>query len=488
MDSIAKTVQGEVRGTLTDGIASFKGIPYAAPPFGPNRFRAPARPAAWDGIRDATAFGPTAPHGPYSAPLNALVPEPIIAGDDCLNLNVWSPDVGAASLPVMVWIHGGSFLNGSGAVPTYDGHNFARDGVVCVTINYRLGADGFLVLDGVPANRGLLDQVAALEWVQENISAFGGDPRNVAVFGESAGAIGVTALLSMPRAAGLFRRAVAQSGGGHHALAPETAHRVMNELARQFGVPPTRAAIASIPVGLLVDAQQQLALEIAADPDQTGWDEIALDQMAFKPVVDGTVLPQRPIDAIVAGAGSDVDLLVGTTHDEFGLFLVPDGLLDFVDENVLGASAGSVGLDDSGVTAYRGDARSPGGTMSAIMTDYHFRIPAIRLAEGHGGRSHLYEFAWRSPLFEGRLGACHALELPFVFDTLEVDDVGALYAGAPQSVATVMHKAWVDFATSGDPGWPAYDATTRATMTFDLDSRVVNDPRPKQRALWDGIR
>src|SRR5712691_11481983 len=165
MDVVVRTRGGAVRGRVTDGVAVFKGVSYAAPPFGANRFGPPAPHAPWDGIRDALAFGPTAPQHPYRQPFDQILPNPRIPGDDCLNLNVWTPDPGPARLPVMVWIHGGSFTNGSGAVPTYDGSRFARDGVVCVTVNYRLGVEGFARLAGAPDNRGLLDQVAALEWV-----------------------------------------------------------------------------------------------------------------------------------------------------------------------------------------------------------------------------------------------------------------------------------------------------------------------------------
>src|SRR5215218_6876030 len=215
-ETVVRTTQGAVRGRTADGVAAFKGIPYAAPPFGADRF-APPRPAApWDGVRDALAYGPTAPHPGYAPPYDLLLPDPIIPGEDCLNLNVWTPDPGAGGLPVMVWIHGGAFVNGSGAVPTYDGTRFARDGVVLVTLNYRLGDDG-------ANDRGLLDQLAALEWVRDNVAAFGGDPGRVTVFGESAGAMSVGALLACPRAEGLFARAIAQSGAGHHAITPPTA-------------------------------------------------------------------------------------------------------------------------------------------------------------------------------------------------------------------------------------------------------------------------
>ena len=489
MEPVVGTVYGKVRGQVSDGVAAFKGIPYAAPPFGPNRLRPPVRPQAWDSVRDAMAYGPTAPKPPYPPPYDALLPEPVIAGDDCLNLNVWTPDPGGSGLPVMVWIHGGAFVNGSGAVADYAGDRFARDGVVCVTINYRLGCDGFLLLDDATPNRGLLDQIAALEWVQENIAAFGGDPGTVTIFGESAGAMSVTTLLSMPRTAGLFRRAIPQSGAGHHALPAETARIVSAELARRLGVAPTLAEVAAVPVDRLVAAQSQLSADIALNPDPGRWREVTANGMAFEPVVDGEILPARPIDGIAGGNGRGVDLLVGTNRDENRLFLVPTGVADAIDDASLALVAGGLGLDAAGQAVYRSGASSAGDALADVMTDWFFRIPAIRLAEQHDGESYMYEFAWPTPVLGGRLGACHALEIGFVFDTLDAEGADVLYGSSPPAeLAATMHRAWVDFARSGRPGWDAYDVDTRATMTFDVDSALVRDPRPEQRVLWDGIR
>jgi len=489
MESVVSTVYGKVRGVASDGVASFKGIPYAAPPFGQNRMRPPARPQAWDGTRDATAYGPTVPKPPYPQPYDGLLPEPVIAGDDCLNLNVWTPDPGRAGLPVMVWIHGGAFVNGSGAVPKYAGDRFARDGVVCVTINYRLGCDGFLFLDDATPNRGLLDQIAALEWVQENIVAFGGDPGNVTIFGESAGAMSVATLLSMPAATGLFRRAIPQSGAGHHVIPAGTARLVSTELAKRLGVPPIREGFAEVPLDRLVTAQAQLSADIAVSIDRSQWREISANGMAFEPVVDGQILPARPIDGIAGGAGRDVDLLVGTNRDEHKLFLVPTGVADATNDDALYMVAGALGLDAAGLAVYRTGAPTPGDALAAVLTDWFFRIPAIRLAEAHQGHSYMYEFVWPTPVLGGRLGACHALEIDFVFDTLDVEGGDALYGSSPPAgLAATMHRAWAEFASTGRPGWAAYQPDTRATMTFDLDGELTYDPRAEQRVLWEGLR
>jgi para-nitrobenzyl esterase len=491
---VVQTSQGKVRGQAIDGVASFKGLPYAAPPFGANRFRPPQPAASWDGVRDALQYGPTALKPPYFPPFDSILPEPVIPGEDCLNLNIWTADPGRAGMPVLVWIHGGAFANGSGAVPAYDGARFARDGVVCVTINYRLGVDGFLYLGSGVANLGLLDQVAALAWVQENIAAFGGDPARVTIAGESAGAMSVTSLLSLGRADGLFRRAIAESGAGHHAITPPTARMVGEHLARQLQVPPTLEAIAEVPHQKLLEAQMALSAEVFTAPDPSRWGEVAANLMPFEPVIDGDVLPALPIEQIRAGSGSNVDLLVGTNSDEERLFFVPNGLIDAIDESVLAATAAGYRLPEGALDVYRASrpGATPGELMEAVVTDWFFRIPAIRLAEaraGSGGTGYVYEFAWQSPQFGGRLGAAHAVEIPFVFDNLDRrDDVALLGENPPQGLASEMHRAWVSFVTTGDPGWPSYELERRLVKRFDAVSEVVEDPKGAERELWEGIR
>ncbi|MGZ6376776.1 MAG: carboxylesterase/lipase family protein [Ktedonobacterales bacterium] len=491
---ITKTQCGEVRGSVTGGVNTFKGIPYAAPPFGANRLRPPQPVAPWTGVRDARTFGLKAPQLPYPPPFDVLLPELAVAGEDCLNLNIWSPDIGSAGQPVMVWIAGGEFEHGTGAGPWYDGSRFARDGIVCVTINYRVGAEGFLSLGEGDANRGLLDQIAALQWVQENIAAFGGDPGNVTIFGESAGGMSVGTLLSMPRAQGLFRRAIAQSGSAHHVTSAATAQRISQYLAQKLGVAATREAIAAVPLDRLLAAQVELEADLVAHPDPERWGAEVVAGGPWQPVVDVEVIPARPIDRIVAGAGTGVDVMVGTNTEEWRLFLVPGGAIEQVTNEALVAVVAAYGLPvEAALATYRAAHPNahPGDLLAAIQTDWYWRIPTIRLADAHAKDSsatYMYEFAWRSPQFNRLLGACHALEIAFVFDTLGNGTEPLLGTDPPQQLADTMHAAWVAFATRGDPGWPKYDLKRRATMRFDTTSEMVEDPQSAERALWEGRR
>ena len=486
---------GAVRGKIESGVSAFLGIPYAAPPFGVNRMQPPQPVRAWDGERDATAYAPTVPKGDYPPQYAPLFPEVVIPGEDCLNLNVWTPDPNATGLPVLVWIHGGSFMNGSGSIGEYSGAAFARDGVVCVTINYRLAAEGFLFLDDGIANLGLLDQLAALRWVQGNISAFGGDPARVTVAGESAGAMSVTTLLSMPLAEGLFGQAIAQSGAAAHTLTRDQALMVGGYLAAALGVPPDRESIKAVPLEKLVQAASDLVVEVQTAPDPAKWGPLALSLLPFAPTVDGTVLPQAPLPAIAAGQGSEVPLLIGSNRDEARLFLVAAGTMDLIDDATLQAAAGAYGLPDDGLAVYRANrpGASPGDLLAAVVTDWFFRVPSIRVAEARAARGTANTWSYRfdrpDPGENHRLGACHGVELPFVFDTITRDDVRPRIGDTPSpAVAGQAHKVWVDFVTRGDPGWAPYDPVRRTTALLSNDIKAVDDPADDERACWDDIR
>ncbi|MFJ9891537.1 carboxylesterase/lipase family protein [Streptomyces sp. NPDC091287] len=495
MDIIATTLQGKVRGRVEEGIASYRGIPYAAAPFGVHRFLAPAPVEPWEGIRDALEFGPTAPQRPYRPPLDRLIPDVDIPGEECLNLNVWAPWTAGEPLPVLVWIHGGSLRNGSAAMPLYDGGAFARDGVVLVSINYRLGVEGFGVFPDAPDNRGLLDQIAALTWVRDNIAGFGGDPACVTVCGESAGAISVAALLTSPRAAGLFHRAILQSGPPHTVTRDEGAGTV-RAMAKTLRVAATAEEFAGVDRERLLDVQDELVGR--ADPVSGG--------PGFHIVVDDDVVPADP-------PPTSVDLLLGCNREEYRLWFVPSGALDRVNRLTLRLALLKFRISGRVARLYRAgrpDAK-PGVILGEMATDLLLRGPLNRLADSRLAdprvtdprptdpritdfrpvdarpgdtrpvRTYFYEFAWRSPVLG--LGACHALEIGFVFDNLRH---GAALSGpdAPQPLADVMHRAWVDFATSGDPGWTAWDAR-RPVRVFDHPgTSTVLAPRQEELRAW----
>jgi para-nitrobenzyl esterase len=382
-----------------------------------------------------------------------------------------------------------------------------------VTFNYRLGALGFLDFSAFSTdehpfdtNLGLRDQIAALTWVRDNIARFGGDPSRVTVFGESAGAMSIGVLLSMPRAEGLFSRAVLQSGAAHHVVPAAEAARVGARLAQVLGVPPTREAVADVPVDRLLDAQAQVDLEVMTSPDPSVWGaEVVASTMPFHPVVDGDVVPGPPIERIAAAAGSDVDVLVGTNTDDWRMFPVLGGFIDQVTDEMLSGpvevhgprSLAAFGLPVGALPAYRAaqPEATPGDLLADVLTDWWVRVPAIRLADAHAAAAaatYMYEFAWPSPAFGGRLGACHALEIPFVFDTLDLGRHqmlgGALGEHPPQELADAVHGAWVSFARDGDPGWPRYDLDHRYVMRLATEPSVVGDPYARERALWSGVR
>ncbi|QFG25530.1 carboxylesterase/lipase family protein [Actinomadura sp. WMMB 499] len=459
-DPIVTTAAGDVRGTEGD-VRRFLGVPYAAPPRGAGRFAPPRPPEPWTGVRDARTFGPTAPQ-PRRDAFGALDMSPYfgpgwVRGDDHLTVNVWAPR-GAARRPVMVFVHGGGFVAGSPRAALYDGAAFARDGAVLVTVGYRLGVAGFLDLPGAPRNRGLLDVLAALRWVRREIGAFGGDPGNVTLFGQSAGATIVAGMLATREADGLFRRAIVQSGSGLGAFAPEQAARVTGAAAAALGVAGTAEGFAGVPDERLVDVVPELGgLDL-----RTG--ELFDPLAGLSPF--GLVLDRQPARSRLA----DVDLLVGTNAEEGNLYLAPQGNLTSSTARDVRETASAVHADpDALVAAYR--SRRPdageGEVRSAILGDALFGTGSRALAEAHGN-AHVYEFVWRSGAVGGLLGAAHAVEVPFVFGRFDLPELGGPRgllgpAEPPAPLAGEMRAAWVSFARSGDPGWPPYgrDGTVR---------------------------
>jgi para-nitrobenzyl esterase len=480
-----RTAAGVLRGSQESGLAVFRGIPYAEPPVGALRFAAPRPAQGWAGVRAAVSFGPQPPQP------GMFGDAPTTDGDDWLTVNVWSPDPGpGAGLPVLVWIPGGAFVIGAASFPEYDGARLAAGGVVVVTLNYRLGIEGFAQIEGAPANRGLLDQVAALHWVRDNIRAFGGDPDRVTIFGESAGGGSVAALLAMPRATGLFRRAVAQSVPGPF-FSPELAADIAAGFAAELGLRPTATELAAVDPARLPAVGQAISAKIGQWSGS--WGPITYRPIPFAPVVDGDVLPLTPWDALASGAGRDVDLLVGHTRDEHRLFSLIDGVLGQVTEEQADAALRTLAPGPDGARRYREafPAARPEELYELVNADWLFRMPTLRLAQAQaaaGGRTHLYELTWTAPGFGGALGACHGLDVPLVFGNLSSGQPAMLIGEPPSAEAEALSAwirgAWTRFATDGDPGWPVYDEEQRLVQLLDSTPTVTAYPEEASRLLW----
>lgn len=488
--SVVTTTSGRVRGNTEAGIHVFRGVPYAAPPRAAERYLPPRPAEPWSGVRDALTLGPTPPQPPTPPPLDFFAPP--IAGADYLNLNIWTREPGSSRMPVLVWIFGGGFDTGSNSL--YDGAAFARDGVVFVAMNYRLGAEGFLFLDDGVANVALLDQISALEWVRDNIAAFGGDPDNVTISGQSAGAMAVGTLLTMPRAAGLFRRAIMESGAGNLCYSPDTAHEIGQRLVTKLGVAANRGAVAAAGVDRVLAAQIAVMNDLARQPDPQRWGgEPGCRVNMWRPTVDGVTVPVAPIDAVATGVGAHVDVLLGHNSEEGRLSLVPFRSLDSVTETELATAMRLYRLPvDRAMPAYRAayPGAGPGALLAIVQTDWFYTVPGLRLADARAhapAATFMYEFTWRSPQFDRQLGSCHFLEVPFAFDRLRDPRMRWITGpNPPQQLADLVHRTWIQFAATGRVNWARYEPGRRTTMRLDLQPGVVDDPYPV-RTLWDGI-
>ena len=515
MKGVVSVAQGRLRGVWREDLWSFSGIPYARAPIGELRWRPPLAPEPWGEIRDASTFGPIAPQSAavpgITSPSDPEASEP--QSEDCLFLNVWTPrlpespeEAVAGGRPVLVFIHGGGFTSGSGSVFLYRGGNLVRNGdAVVVTINYRLGALGFLGHrrmddpDGLVGSWGIHDQVAALAWVRENIAAFGGDPANVTIFGESAGGFSVATLLGTPAAKGLFRRAMVQSGGAHvHTL--DEAERSADRLAAVLGIAVCdRKSLEPIPASELVAATEEIGRR-RPDP--------GMIPLPFLPVVDGVFLPEHPLASVANGSAAGIDLLIGTNRDELTLFGLGNPALMALDEEGMQRWIANAAPDmDAGqvIAAYRaarserGEKVDPNDIWVAAGTDFVFRWPSLQLAAAHvarGSRAFVYLFEWESPAFAGILGSCHALELPFVFGAVNVPVV-QIFSGSGPSVERLsrdMQRAWLAFAAAGSPShdgigeWAQWDPGRRATIIFGADTRLEYAPRNQELAVLERAR
>ncbi len=493
-----QTSYGRIEGAQLDGVQAFKGVPFAKAPVGELRWMAPEKAEPWTDVRAATAYGPASLQA--QSPISTMMGMTFAEGtsEDCLFLNVWTPAADGGKRPVMVFIHGGAFVIGAGSQSMYNGEHLARRGdVVVVTINYRLGALGFLRLAtatngsaGATGNEAILDQVAALEWVRDEIAAFGGDPGNVTAFGESAGSISIAALLASPRATGLFGRAILQSGSANLITSAPLADQVGGMVVGDLAVGTEAPALRAVPAERVMEAQDR------ATPRTGG--------VSYAPVADGEVVATDPFAAIARGSARGVDILIGSNLDEMNLFRFMDQSIDTLDGAGLLARVTAAFGDKARevVAAYKDAVAARGGeptaprTWLALQTDQVFRAPAMKLAAlqaAHTPSVYAYRFDHASDAFGGILGAAHALELPFVFGTLSDPGFGAMMGGASEitsSLSDRMQDAWLAFARTGNPAteslpaWPRYEAGTRATMLFAAEPSVAEAPEEATRAVW----
>ena len=480
-----ETGSGRLRGRRSEGVSVFKGIPFAQPPVGDLRWRAPAPATPWPGARDALQFGPCAMQSTIAGDIGELIG---IAthevSEDCLYLNVWTPAADSGKRPVLVWIHGGGNTVGAGSQPRINGEHLARTGdVVVVTVNYRLGAFGFLHAPelGATGNEALLDQVAALRWVRSEIGAFGGDPNNVTVFGQSAGGFDIVQLMALPAAKGCFDKAVPMSGSLTSPASAEEAHASAAAMATKFG----------------------------------GWEEMrrvpAADILAaqagvrWRPTLDGEAMVEDAADALRRGdATRGMPLMIGHTRDESTLFTLFDQRLRGLDRAGLveWARAAFDGRAEDAVAAYEQDRAAAGlpaapyDVCAAIATDRMFRMPAIRTADCHGAHTQqiwMYRFDHESPAHDGRLGSCHSLDIPFVWGTHGLADMRR-FCGTGTGVERLSERvmaSYLAFARDGNPAtaetgdWPCYESERRATMLFGDEFEVVDAPLDAVRGFWE---
>jgi para-nitrobenzyl esterase len=498
---IVATKSGKVEGSFEDGLYVFKGIPFAEPPVGALRWMPSQTIKPWSGTRPAKEYGPISPQN--------IMPMPMPGGpmfgnmtqdENCLTLNIWTPGLDGARRPVLFWIHGGAFIIGSGCESFLDSGILSKRGdIIFVSINYRLGAFGFLNLEEVtggqiPAtgNEGLLDQVTALDWVVENIEAFGGDPDNITVSGFSAGAMSTGNLLSMSLAHGKFHKAINRSGSGNIVSPLDEAVKAAEKYLEILGVTGKYTdTLRSLNVKQLMDAQNQLTMI---------YHETEHRATPFQPVMDGKVLPEWPLAAIKKGSAKNIPVIAGTSREEWKSTTAMDpawqkldeaGLVKRVKELVPGEIAAGLVSAYRSAMGKRGEGTRPVDILGMINTDIMFRIPTIRLIEAqrdNGAPAHNYLFTLKSPAMGGVLGAMHGLDAPFLFGCLEKDFTGD--GPEEQSLATKMQDSTIAFIRTGNPScesigkWPVY-GKDRLTMVLDKETRVEAAPYEEERRAWD---
>jgi para-nitrobenzyl esterase len=512
MNPIAETTSGKIRGVTIDGVAAFRGLPYGAFTGGANRFLSPRPPSPWGGVRDALEYAGQAPQSRVGLPQREELADFSGTADsspeteDCLTLNIWTPSLDIdAKRPVMVWLHGGAFSFGSANSLRLQGMRLCKRGeVVLVTVNQRLNIFGHLDLSDVggadyaqSGNAGVLDMLAALRWVRDNIAAFGGDADNVTIFGESGGGGKVSTLLATPSARDLFHRAIVQSGAALRLRTRERALQLTDAVLRQLNLSrPSFAELHAMPMTTLLAAIEPAIKAIGP----SRWP--LLDRYPLGPVVDGTLLPRQPFDPDAPSVSADIPLIVGDCTHEAALFLARE---DKIWESTLTEAAmrariaGIAGAHaDRAIALYQRlmPGTTPAQRLIAALTDGQFRVRSLIMAERRAAQAAapvwMYSFAWQTPLFDGRLGAPHAIDVPFTFDTLEFTNATDRSTTA-RALAVTMSGTWANFARTGVPehaslpAWPVYSATDRATMVLDAECRVARDPGREARELWQEV-
>jgi para-nitrobenzyl esterase len=519
---VVETTSGKIQGVTVDGISAFKGVPYGASTAGANRFMPPQKPAPWSGVRAAVDWAGHAPQafaGARRPEVSALsgMPDKVPVSEDCLTLNVWSPanvwspgnvsspGLDAGKRPVMVWYHGGGFSYGSANTPRTEGANLARRGdVVVVTVNHRLNIFGFLDLAelGGPefahsGNAGVLDLVATLEWIRDNVANFGGNPGNVTIFGQSGGGGKVSALLAMPAAKGLFHRAIVMSGAGIRMAERERATKLADAVLGEVGLTAKQLdQLQTLPIERLLAAIEPAQKKLAPVTYRL------LDRYGFGPVVEGHDLPHHPFDPTATDLSDDVPLMIGGTGDENALFLAPDDAVwnRSLSEDQLKTRVTRVaGADTDAILAlYRRmhPEMNPAELLIEITTASNFWVRSVLLAERKAAKGkapvYMYSFNWRTPVLDGKLMAPHAIDVPFVFDTLDAVGIAG-HSPVAAKIAAAESATWATFARTGSPNnqaipnWPAYTGADRTTMMIDADWKAVNDPEHEARLLWTRI-
>jgi para-nitrobenzyl esterase len=511
-EPVAETTNGKIRGTTVNGISEFKGVPYGASTAGANRFMPPRKPEPWGGIRAAVDWAGHAPQafaGARRPEVTALagVPDRVPVSEDCLTLNVWTPGMDASKRPVMVWCHGGGFSYGSANTPRTAGARLARRGdVVVVTVNHRLNIFGFLDLAepggaefAHSGNAGMLDLVAALAWVRDNVASFGGDPGNVTIFGQSGGGAKVSTLLAMPSAKGLFHRAIVMSGAGVRMAGHERATKLADAVLGEVGLTTKQLdQLQTLPIERLLAAIEPARKKLA--PVKHG----LIDRygFGFAPVVEGHDLPHHPFDPTATDLSDDVPVMIGGTADENAFFLAPDDAVwnrTLTEDQLKTRVAKVADADTDAVLALyqrMHPEMNPAELLIEITTDSIFWVRSVLLAERKAAKGrapvYMYSFNWRTPVLDGRLMAPHAIDVPFVFDTLDAVGIAGHSPVAP-NIAAAESSTWAAFARTGTPAnpaiprWPAYTGVDRTTMMIDAEWKPENDPEHEARLLWTRI-